>query len=259
MVSIKSREDIVQMRKAGRTLARILERVIARARSGCAISELDELARESMKASGVIPAFLDYGATRTKAGFPGTLCISINDEVVHGTPARKLTLKEGDIVGLDIGLIDPDENGWYVDMAVTVGIGTIDDEAHALISSARRALDKAIAMVGPGVETRALSREIQRITESAGFSAIRDLTGHGIGRALHEDPPIFDYDDPSLPSTVLKEGMVICLEPMITAGNWPVKTDDDGWTVRSADGSRAAHFEHTIAVTRKGHEILTLP
>lgn len=257
MITIKSREDIAHMKQAGRILARILESVVARTCVGVSVSELDVLAREGMKVNGVTPAFLGYGASRTKPGFPGVLCVSVNDEVVHGTPARTLCLNEGDIVGLDIGLID--SNGWYADMAVTVGIGVIDNQSRVLISTARRALDKTIAMVRPGIETRALSREIQRITESAGFSAIRDLTGHGIGRSLHEDPPIFDYDDPRLPSTVLREGMVICLEPMITVGHWRVTTDDDGWTVRSADGSRSAHFEHTIAVTHNGHEILTLP
>lgn len=247
------------MRRAGRKLALVLEGIIARAREGVALSELDRIARESICAKGAVPAFLNYGASRTKMGFPASLCISLNDEVVHGTPLRVIQLKAGDIIGLDIGLIDPDENGWYADMAVTVGIGAIDEQARSLISTARRALDKAIALVRPGVETRELSREIQRIAESAGFSAIRDLTGHGIGRSLHEDPPIFDYDSPELPSAVLQEGMVICIEPMITAGDWHVTTDNDGWTVRSKDGSLSSHFEHTVAVTRIGYEILTLP
>ncbi len=258
MITIKTQEEISIMREGGKKLAHALKRVVDYVKPGIAVKELNALAEQEIRAAGGDPLFLGYRNSRRGVPYPATLCVSLNDEVVHGIGTRETLLKEGDIVGLDIGLRYPSQNGLCVDMAVTVGVGSISSESQRLIDATRKALDEAIALIHPGIQTRTLSRAIQEVCIKEGFSPVHDLTGHGIGKALHEDPPIFCYDDPRLPSALLKEGMVICIEPMVLAGDWRVQTDDDGWTIRSVDGSLSAHFEHTIAVTKDGYEVLTL-
>lgn len=257
MITIKTHDEIVLMRKGGRSLARILQKVSDAVRPGIIIKELNDMAEKEIRSAGGDPVFLGYRNSRKGAPYPASLCISINDEVVHGVGTRNISLKEGDIVGLDIGMRFPSGSGLCVDMAVTVGVGSIAKSAQTLINASREALQEAIALVRPGVQTRELSRAIEAVCRKGNFSPVHDLTGHGIGKALHEDPPIFCYDDPRLPNTELKEGMVICIEPMILAGGWQVLVDPDGWTIRSRDGCLASHFEHTIAVTEDGHEVLT--
>ncbi len=257
MITIKTQEEISIMREGGHRLTTVLSHVVSRVQPGIAIKELDALAEQEIRTSGGDPIFLGYRSSKRGIPYPATLCVSINDEVVHGVGTRDIVLKEGDIVGLDIGLRYPAKNGLCVDMAVTVGVGSINKEAQRLIATAKSALDASIALVRPAVQTRELARAIQAICRQEKVSPVRDLTGHGIGRSLHEEPPLFCYDDPRLPSVELKEGMVLCIEPMILAGDWRVTTDADGWTIRSADGSLASHYEHTIAVTANGHEVLT--
>lgn len=254
MISLKTKEEIEIMRTGGSILARAIEDVRMAVRPGVSLRELDATARTSIIAGGGEPAFFGYGQRKSQPGFPATLCASVNDEVVHGIGCRDTLLKEGDIVGLDLGV---KYQKLYTDMAITVGVGAVDQESERLIRVTREALLKAIALVAPGVRTSELSRTIQRHCEGHGFSVIRDLSGHGIGYNLHEEPSIFCFDDPRNPDVILKEGMVICIEPMVVAGDWLVTTDEDCWTIRTTDGSRSAHFEHTIAITSDGHDVLT--
>jgi methionyl aminopeptidase len=257
MVTIKKPEEIIVMREGGRHLAATLALLASAVRPGISIRQLDDMARKELMRRGGTPAFLGYGAGRKGQGFPSTLCVSLNNEVVHGIGTRDIILKEGDIVGLDIGVQYPAKNGLFTDMATTVPVGTVSADAERLIRTTREALTRAIEKVGPGVMTSELAKTVQQICEAQGYGVIRDLTGHGVGYAVHEDPPIFCYWDDRLPNVELREGMVICIEPMVVMGDWRVKVDKDQWTVRTADGSLAAHEEHTIAVTREGHEILT--
>jgi len=254
MISLKTQEEIEMMRQGGDILSGALRACADMVAPGVVLRDLDVCAREYIVGNGGEPAFFGYGQRKGQPGFPATLCASVNDEVVHGIGSRKIILNEGDIVGLDLGV---KYKGLYTDMAVSVGVGTIMAEDQRLITVTREALDRAIAKIAPGVKTSLLSKTIQQWCEGNGFGVIRDLSGHGIGHNLHEEPSIFCYYDSRHPDVVLKEGMVICIEPMVVIGDWHVTTDDDCWTIRTKDGSRAAHFEHTIAVTKDGHEVLT--
>lgn len=242
------------MRHGAQILIRALTACRAAVGPGVSLKELDALARETIRVGGGEPAFFGYGKRVGQPGFPATLCASVNDEVVHGVGCRDIVLKKGDIVGLDLGVKC---QKLYTDMALTVGVGTVSSQHAKLIDVTRTALARAIARVRPGVHTSDLSKEIQNVCEGNGFSVIRDLSGHGIGYNLHEEPSLFCYYDSRNPDCVLEEGMVICIEPMVVTGDWPVLVDDDCWTIRTRDGGYAAHFEHTIAVTRDGCEVLT--
>ena len=257
MVTIKTLQEIEIMRTGGALLARALKKAVEAVRPGVRLFELDAIAREYLEDGGGAPAFLGYRPSRHESPYPSTLCISVNDEVVHGIGIRDYELQEGDIVGLDIGVRYPAADGLFTDMAVTVPVGEVSSEARALIDTTRQSLDLAISMVAPGVWIHEIGREIQNFCEAKGYGVVRDLSGHGVGYKIHEDPVIVNFYDAKAPKVQLKEGMVICLEPMITAGSWKVKVDEDRWTVRTADRSLAAHFEHTIAVTAKGHDVLT--
>jgi len=254
MISIKTQEEIEIMRQGGKILAGAVAAARAIVKSGVSLKELDTCAREYIVAHGGVPAFFGYGQRKGQPGYPATLCASVNDEVVHGIGCRDILLHDGDIVGLDLGV---KYQGFYTDMAVTVGVGNISSEDERLITVTREALERAIAKVGPGTKTSVLSKTIQQWCEGNGFGVIRDLSGHGIGRNLHEEPAIFCFYDRRHADVLLEEGMVICIEPMVVAGDWEVMTDDDCWTIRTQDGSRAAHFEHTIAVTKDGCAVLT--
>lgn len=259
MVTIKTVQEIACMREGGRILAHALDACAKAVRPGISIRELDTLAKDSLSARDGRPAFLGYGKAKHMVGFPSTLCISINDEVVHGTGTRDIILKEGDIVGLDIGVQYPAKGGLFTDMATTVAVGDVTAQARELMRVTRESLDASISLIRPGAWTRDISQCIQAHCEKHGFNVIRDLTGHGVGYAVHEEPPIFCYWESRLPNVQLKEGMVICIEPMVVAGDWHVKVDSDQWTIRTIDGSLAAHEEDTIAVTAEGYEILTRP
>ncbi len=253
-VTTKTPEERAVLREGGAILAQTLAQVADAVRPGIPIADLDALARRLLEREGGVPAFLGYGKGKGVPGFPATLCVSINDEVVHGIGNRPLFLRDGDIVGLDIGV---KYKGLFTDMAVTVGVGAISSEASRLLKTTQAALATAIDAVRPGAWTKEISQAIQRVAEGNGFAVIRDLTGHGVGYAVHEDPPIFCYWNERMPNVQLKEGMVICIEPMVTSGTWRVTVDPDHWTIRTSDGSLAAHFEETIAVTADGHEVLT--
>ncbi len=256
-IKSKTQKEIQLMREGGRILASALQKVSDSVQIGMRLSELDALAANHLTKAGGELAFRGYKGVRGVPPYPATLCASLNDEVVHGIGTRDIVLKGGDIVGLDLGVRYPATTGLYTDMAITVGVGHISDTATNLINVTKESLDQAIRLVKPGQDIRAISRHIQKFCESHGYGVIRDLTGHGIGYALHEDPAIFNYDEPRHPSCILEEGMTICIEPMISAGSWEVTVDPDGWTIRTADRSLAAHFEHTILVTAQGSEVLT--
>lgn len=252
-ISIKTDQEIAIMRESGKILNAALQKVARKAMAGVTTEELDQIAKKTIEELGGEPAFLGY------KGYPKTLCASINNEVVHGIPRSDRVLKEGDIVGLDLGVR---LKGFYTDKAVTVGVGKISKEAQRLLDVTRGALDIGIEELRDWDEKSIshISRAVQTYLEKNKFSVVRDLVGHGIGRELHEDPQVPNFENPKkFPEIALQKGMVIAIEPMVIAHptHWKVKFLDDGWTVQSADGSLAAHFEDTLAITANGYEILT--
>lgn len=255
--SIKSKEEIAILREGGKRLAEILEKVAKAVKPGVSTSELDGLAEGLIFAYQGTPSFKGYKIRETKIPYPGSLCASVNDEVVHAIPRRERILKEGDIIGLDIGMRYPTQNGLYTDAAVTVGVGEISVEADKLIRLTKEALETGIKMVRAGARVGDIGHAVQKFLENNKLGVVRDLAGHGVGHAVHEEPLIPNYGKPGS-GPELKEGMVIAIEPMATLGGWRVVLDDDEWTFRSADGSLAAHFEHTVAVTKDGAEVLTM-
>ncbi len=242
----KSEREIAIMRQAGRIVAAVLETLKSQSQAGMKTKELDIIAERELKKLGGTSSFKGY------RGYPASLCVSINDEIVHGIPGQRI-LKEGDIVSLDFGAI---YNGFQGDSAITIGIGKISDAAAGLIAATEGALKEGISAARAGKRLGDVSYAIQQYAEKRGYSVVREYTGHGIGRDMHEDPLIPNY---GLPDTgpVLKKGMVLALEPMLNIGDWRTKVDADKWTVRTADGSLSAHFEHTVAVTDGEAEILT--
>ncbi len=248
-VEVKSREELAIMRRAGAVVADILDLLAKAVKPGMTTGEIDRIARAELEKRGAKPAFLNYH------GFPGVICVSINSEVVHGIPSDKRALKAGDIVGLDFGCVI---DGWFADSARTVGVGAITPEAQRLIDVTRESLMKGIEAVKAGARVGDVGSAVQKHAEAAGYTVVREFVGHGIGRALHEEPPVPNYGKPGSGQR-LKAGMTIAIEPMVNAGGPEVATLGDGWTAVTKDGKLSAHFEHTVAVTENGFEILTLP
>jgi methionyl aminopeptidase len=246
MVTIKTPEEIKIMADGGRILAGIMRHLQKEVRHGIKTKELDGLAEALILKSGARPSFKGY------QGFPATLCISVNDELVHAVPSERM-LREGDIVSLDLGLI---WKGFHLDMAVTVPVGKVSYEAQRLLRITKKAMKLGIKKAKPGNTIGDIGNTIQRYAESQGYNVARDLVGHGIGRDLHEDPLIPNFGKRKEGMELL-EGMVICIEPMIMIGDWKLKKCPDGFGYRTADGSLSAHFEHTIAITKNGGIILT--
>lgn len=250
----KSAAEIERMREAGRVVGRILREVAAAVRPGVSTGELDEMAEALIYEYGAKPAFKGY-SQGGKTPFPGVLCASINEEIVHGIPSRKRTLREGDIFSVDFGVV---LDGWYGDSAITVPVGRVSETASRLIEVTRRALEIGIEAAVPGNRIYDIGAAIQAHVESEGFTVVRDFVGHGIGRRLHEDPQVPNYG-PGGQGIRLKPGMVLAIEPMVNEGTWEIEELDDEWTAVTADRKLSAHFEHTIAVTEDGPQILTLP
>ncbi|MEK7541188.1 MAG: type I methionyl aminopeptidase [Patescibacteria group bacterium] len=246
MITIKSTEEIEIMTEAGKILATVLSEVEKLVKPGITTIELDRAAEALILKHGAKPAFKGYD------GFPYSLCASVNEEIVHGFPSERI-LKEGDIIGLDLGVF---YKGYNSDMAVTVAVGEVSFEAKRLIIVTKKALKRGIKKVRPGNTIGDIGNTIQRYVEDQGLSVVRDLCGHGIGKDVHEDPKIPNFGVRHK-GEILKEGMVICLEPMVTMGDWRLKKAKDGYGYATKDGSLAAHFEHTIAVTKKGARVLT--
>lgn len=247
MVNLKSEREIEMMRVAGRTTAMILDAMCRMVQPGVSTWDLDQYAEKKCKELGVIPTFKGYH------GFPACVCISVNDEVVHGIPSKKRVLKDGDIVGLDFGVT---QDGWHGDTARTVGVGKVTPAAEKLMKITQESLLRGIAEAKPGNRIFDIGHAIQSYAEGFGFSVVREFVGHGIGRALHEDPQVPNYGSKGK-GMVLKAGMVLAIEPMINAGKPEVKVLQDGWTAVTTDRSLSAHFEHTVAITEKGPIILT--
>jgi methionyl aminopeptidase len=248
MISLKSAKELDLMRKAGSIVAQILEEMAEMAKPGVTTGQIDQFAEKRIKDLGALPAFKGYN------GFPATVCISVNDEVVHGIPSPKRTLKNGDIVGIDFGVI---YQGWYGDSARTIAVGSIKPEVQKLLDVTRESLFKGIEQCREGNRVFDIGHAVQNYVEGFGFSVVREFVGHGIGRALHEEPQVPNYG-PKGKGTVLKVGMVLAIEPMINAGSHEVKVLSDGWTAVTKDHSLSAHFEHTVAITPQGPEILTV-
>ncbi len=249
---IKSREEIELMRKAGRELAEVREALVAMVRPGITTLDLDKAAQALIEECGAKPSFLGYGAGRR--AYPATICASINEEIVHGIPSAKRRLHDGDLISIDVGLF---HYGFHSDTAVTVAVGDASAEVHRLIEITRRSLEIGIEACRPGARLGDVSHAIQSYVESFGLSVVREYTGHGIGRDLHEEPRIPNHG-PAGRGIRLREGMVLAIEPMVNLGDWRTQVLDDEWTVITADHKPSAHFEHTIALTENGAEILTV-
>ena len=234
------------MREAGRIVAKVLEVLKLQMRPGMRTEELDVIATKEIERLGGTPSFKGY------RGFPASLCVSVNDEIVHGIPGKRV-LQEGDIVALDFGAV---VDGFQGDAAVTVGLGNISPQAEQLMETTRGALQAGIAAAYAGARLGDISAAIQHYAESRGYSVVREYTGHGIGRQMHEEPQIPNFGVPGQ-GPVLKKGMTLALEPMVNIGDWRTRVDDNHWTVFTSDGSLSAHFEHTIAITEGEPEVLT--
>ncbi len=259
MIALKSPTDLKALRRAGRLLARTLDAVVAQVKPGVSTADLDALAERLIRQGGGQPAFKGYRTRPSDPPFPTTLCTSVNDEVVH-TPAIGRKLSEGDIIGVDIGLALPSGGReYFVDMAQTVAVGRITPEAQQLLDVTRGAMDAGIAVVQPGKTVRDIGAAIQAYVAPHGYGIVRRLVGHGVGFAVHEEPRVPNFVDRHEPEVVLQPGLVIAIEPMVNLGGSEIFTRTDGWTIVTKDGSLSAHFEHTVAVTESGHEILTLP
>lgn len=242
---LKSRNEIQRMDEANRVVHRVLDGIDERVAPGVTTRDLDRWAEETVRAAGGVPAFLGYH------GFPATLCTSVNDVVVHGIPDDR-PLEEGDVLGVDLGVF---LHGYCGDAARTYAVGRIDPESERLLEITRAALGRAVEKVRVGNRLSDLGATVQSLVEEAGFSVVREFTGHGIGTSLHEDPEIPNHGPPGR-GPRLRPGMVLAIEPMVNVGTAEVEIDEDGWTARTADGSRSAHFEYSVAVTEDGPQIL---
>ncbi len=236
------------MRASGRIVAEVLAAMETAIQPGVATAELDALA-ESIIAGhpGARPAFKGYG------GFPAAICASVNEEVVHGIPSESRTLQVGDIVGIDVGVL---LDGYHADAACTFAVGNVANGTETLLRVTRQALEAGIEAARPGGFVGDISAAVQKVAEEAGYSVVRDLVGHGIGQHLHEDPQVPNFGTPGR-GLVLEPGLVLAIEPMVNTGGSPVRTLDDEWTIVTADGTLSAHFEHTVAITDNGPEVLT--
>jgi methionyl aminopeptidase len=247
VIRLKSPGDIEKMRVAGKILRSVLDEAGRKLAPGLKTSELDEIVRKKIEDAGARPAFKGY------LGFPGNSCISLNETVVHGIPSER-TIVDGDIVSLDIGV---ELDGFFADSCESFAVGEIDDETVRLLKVTRESLAKGIEQCRPGNRLGDISHAIQVFVEANGFSVVRELVGHGIGRALHEDPQVPNFGPPGR-GPKLEPGVVLAIEPMVNAGSEAVKTLADEWTVVTADGKRSAHYEHTVAISEDGPDILTI-
>jgi methionyl aminopeptidase len=246
VIVCKSPTEIEKMRAANQLVARVLQRLREAVAPGVTTQDLDLMAEQQVRAAGAEPAFKGY------RGFPATVCASVNEEVVHGIPSKR-KLRPGDIVSLDVGVrLD----GYYGDCAVTVPVGEITPEAAGLLAATQESLLRAIGQVKVGARVSDIGHAVQAYVEAHGYSVVREFVGHGIGKALHEEPQIPNYGEPGR-GPRLAEGMVLAIEPMVNMGKPGVKVLGDGWTAVTRDGSLSAHFEHTVAVTRDGADVLT--
>jgi methionyl aminopeptidase len=250
VIALKSAREIEIMRRANIIVAEVLQELKQRVAPGVTTLELDAIAEELTLRKKAVPAFKGYNVAGRV--YPRCLCASVNDEIVHGIPTSR-ALRAGDIIGLDYGVI---YEGYYGDSAVTVGVGRVNDEARRLMEVTEQALYKGIEQLHDGKRLGDLGHVVQQTAENAGYSVVRAFVGHGIGRKLHEEPPVPNYGEPDR-GIRLREGMVLAIEPMVNVGGCEVEIKEDGWTAVTRDGSLAAHFEHSVAITKNGPYILS--
>lgn len=253
MALIKTAQEIEILHQGGKILANILAVLKSRVKPGISTWDLNEIARVEIEKAGAIPAFLGYQPHSGFPPFPAALCTSIDDEIVHGIPKKDRFLQEGQIIGLDLGI---KYKNFYTDAAITVPVGKIGLEKQKLIEAAKQALSAGIFQAKPGNTIGDIAYAIQMTARKAGFSVVRDLIGHGVGHSIHEKPDVPNYGRPGTLEKLVP-GMVLAIEPMLVMGDYRIKFSDDGWTAMTADGSPAAHFEHTVAITKEGSIILT--
>lgn len=253
MSQIKSPEDIAYLREGGRRLSRVLDVLEKMVAPGVSTKDIDARGEELIRASGDVPAFKDYQPTGASYPYPATVCISVNDEVVHGIPSDRI-LEEGDIVSLDIGL---SHEGLIVDMARTIAVGEVSPQVEKLLQVTKDALKAGIKAAKAGGRIGDIAAAIESFGEKEGYGIVEELGGHGVGHAVHELPFVPNYGKAGT-GPVLKEGMVLALEPMFNLGSEEVELDRDGYTYKTKDGSMSAHFEHTIVITEKGAEVVTV-
>jgi methionyl aminopeptidase len=251
MIKLKNPEQVQKAREGGKILAHILRDTVQMIKVGANAKELDDFVEKSIIEQGGKPSFKGYGGSKK---FPSSICFSVNDEIVHGVASADKVIKDGDIVSIDLGM---EYKGMFTDMATTVAVGKISPKTQKLLEVTKTALDLGIEAVRLGNSIADISKAVQRYVEKNGFGVVQEMVGHGVGFAVHEDPAVPNYFDPRHKKVILKEGMMIAIEPMVTMGHWKIKTGKDGWTASTADGSLSAHFEHTVVVTKGGYEILT--
>jgi len=256
-ITLKSRREIELMRKAGAVVADVLSKLEEMAGPGVSTAQLDNVALQMSIDAGAKSLFKGVRNPYARNPFPGAICTSINEQVVHGIPSEAIKLKDGDVLSVDFGV---ELNGYCADAAVTVGIGKVSEDKRRLLDVTEHVLKIAITKAAPGVKWSQIAAEMQRYAESAGFSVVKDFVGHGIGRKMHEEPRVPNFVSSELlaDDIVLAEGMVLAVEPMINAGTDSARTLKDGWTVVTKDGKCSAHFEHTIAIVKNGCVVLTL-
>jgi methionyl aminopeptidase len=254
MITIKSKKEIEIMREGGRILAEILEKLRREVKPGISAFELDRLARELVFSYGARPSFLGYKPGGLGKSYPAALCVSVNDEVVHGIPTRNKIISEGDLAKLDMGV---EYKKMYTDATVMVGVGNISPAMGKIKKVTEECLRLGIEAIAPGRKLSDYARVVENWAKENGFSVVRDLVGHGVGYAVHEPPQVLNYFHEKLGNIVLREGMTLALEPMINEGGYEIYLADDGWTYKTADGKLNGHCEHTVVVTKDGCEILT--
>jgi methionyl aminopeptidase len=253
-ISIKSKQEIEIMRQGGRILADVLQKVSETVKSGTSAADLDKLARELIFSSGGRPSFLNYKPGGAGEGYPAALCVSVNGEIVHGLPTKEKIISEGDIVKLDLGV---EYKKLFTDATVMVGVGKISSQAEKIMQVTKECLELGIKKIRPGESLNEYALAVEECALENEFEIVRDLVGHGVGHSVHEPPQVFNYSDRRMKEIILKEGMTLALEPMVNEGTFEIILTPDNWTYKTRDGKLNGHWEHTVAVTEDGCEILT--
>jgi methionyl aminopeptidase len=258
-MKFKTAEDIKNLVESGQRMGEILELLGEACKAGVSTFEIDKMAEKLIRKAGGRPAFKGYKTHVSDRPFPATICASLNSELVHGIPKKSVILKDGDIFTIDVGMQWPDKrDGVYTDTAITVAIGQVPEATRKLMAVTKEALERGIQAVKPGNSIASVGKAVESYVRSQGkYGIVRDLVGHGVGHAIHEDPYVPNYYDKSLEKFKFEPGMVVAIEPMIALGGWHIETMEDGWTIKMADDSVCAHFEHTVIVTEKGNIVPT--